>query len=232
MKINGIHFPPIDPGNGFLNNSIIEMVRVDVVIFIKGVVIGFLAAVPIGPVNILCIQRSLNQGRIKGLVSGLGAATVDAFYGGAAWLGLSMISYLLSGYRPWTDLFSGIFLFYLGIRVITAESGELTSPDRTVKGLMYAYTSTLLLALANPSTILSYGFLFAVFGGKHLHRGIGSTSLIVPGVFIGSAVWWALLSNFVDTLRPRVNTSALKWFNRVSGAVVAGIGLYILMRLL
>ncbi|HQG32356.1 MAG TPA: LysE family transporter [Deltaproteobacteria bacterium] len=194
--------------------------------------IGFLAAVPIGPVNVLCIQRTLSQGRITGLISGLGAATIDAFYGGIAWLGISVISHTLAGYRAWINLFSGVFLLSLGIRIIIARSGEDIPPDHRVKGYMSAYSSTLLLTLANPSTIFSYGLLFAVFGGEHLHRGIGSASLIVPGVFIGSTVWWAFLSGFVDTIRPRMNASGLKWINRVSGAIIAGFGLFILTKML
>jgi threonine/homoserine/homoserine lactone efflux protein len=204
----------------------------DSVIFIRGIMIGFLAAVPIGPINVLCIQRTLNHGRIIGFVSGLGAATIDALYGGIAWIGLSTISHILSGYHLWISLLGGTFLFYLGIRIIAAKYREHASSDRDAKNFVAAYTSTLFLTLANPSTIFSYGLLLAVFGGEHLHRGIGSASLLVPGVFIGSAVWWAALSGIVGMIRSRMNATGLKWVNRISGAIVAGAGLYILLKLL
>lgn len=204
----------------------------DFVIFFKGVMIGFLAAVPIGPVNILCIQRTLNDGRIVGLVSGLGAATIDALYGGIAWLGLHMISHILSGYRLWIHLFSGIFLCCLGTLIMFTKSGEHASPDRHVTSYMAAYTSTLFLTLANPLTIFSYGLLTAVFGGEHLHHGIGSASLLVPGVFTGSTVWWVILSSIVGTIRSRMHASGLKYVNRISGVIVAGFGLSLLLELL
>jgi threonine/homoserine/homoserine lactone efflux protein len=201
----------------------------ELVHFLRGVIAGFLAAVPIGPVNVLCIQRTLSRGRVIGLVSGLGAATVDAFYGGVAGLGLSMVSELLSVHEELFRLAGGLFVILLGAGTMLAGPRALRGEEHEV-GLPGAYFSTLLLTLANPTTIFSYGLLFAGLGSVHaLHR-VENAVLLVPGVFIGSALWWIILTGTMGALRHRMNENSLKWVNRIAGGIVAGFGLFILLR--
>lgn len=201
----------------------------DFVYFLRGIIVGFLAAVPIGPVNVLCIQRTLSRGWVVGLVSGLGAATVDAFYGGVAGLGLTMISEVLAKQEELFRFFGGLFIIFLGVRTILAKPRTLPE-DEHEAGLPGAYFSTLGLTLANPTTIFSYGLLFAGLGSMHsLHR-VENAVLLAPGIFFGSTLWWIILTSTLGSLRHRMNKNALKWLNRIAGGIVTCFGLFILLR--
>src|SRR5882724_10962833 len=122
---------------------------------LKGMAIGFAIAAPVGPIGVLCIRRSLAQGRQIGLVTGLGAATADAAYGCVAALGLTAVSGFLVGQRGWLAFLGGLFLCYLGIRTFIRRPAEQAAEVRD-DGFLSAYFSTLLLTLTNPTTILSF----------------------------------------------------------------------------
>jgi threonine/homoserine/homoserine lactone efflux protein len=196
----------------------------DFILFLWAVIIGFLAAAPIGPINMLCIQRTLNQGRAIGIISGMGAATADAFYGGIAGMGLTLISHILLKHQMWMRFAGGVFLCYLGVRIVFAKQGYQAASNN-VRGFLSAYTSVLFLTLANPTTIFSYGILFAGFVIISPQNGFEAVFFLVPGVFIGSGIWWVILSGGVGILRTRLNESRYARVNRISGAIVAGSGL-------
>ncbi|HEX8600010.1 MAG TPA: LysE family transporter [Chloroflexia bacterium] len=190
---------------------------------IQGLVLGFSIAAPVGQIGVLCIRRTLADGRSFGLASGLGAATADMMYGGVAAFGLTFISGLLLSQQLWLHLFGGLFLCYLGVRTFTSlppENGAAGSG----RGLLGAYVSTFLLTLANPTTILSFTAIFVGFGIVGEVRDYGSSALLVLGVFLGSAFWWLILSGVVGMLRARVNRRSLVWINRASGLIIAGMG--------
>ena len=176
-----------------------------------------------GPVGVLCIRRTLAEGRLSGLASGLGAATVDAFYGSLAALGTTAVAGFLSGRRTWLRTGGGVFLLFLGGRAIFSKAA---APVRDVggRGLLRSYGSTLLLTLTNPMTILSFTALFASLG--MVPRGYGAAALVVAGVGAGSALWWFLLSLVVSRFRGRVGLPALRWVNLVSGAIIIGFALF------
>src|SRR5271157_4875386 len=132
-------------------------------LLLKGVIIGFSIAAPVGPIGVLCIRRSLAEGRQIGLATGLGAATADAAYGGVAGFGLTIISGFLVGHRVWLGFLGGLFLCYLGIRTFLSGPAEQAAEIRG-GGLCSAYLSTLFLTLTNPMTILSFVAVFAGFG--------------------------------------------------------------------
>jgi threonine/homoserine/homoserine lactone efflux protein len=200
-------------------------------LFLRGVIIGFAIAAPIGPINVLCIRRTLAEGRITGIVSGLGAATADAFYGGVAGFGLTLISRILINQNTWLRFVGGIFLLFLGIRTIFAKPVKHIGSAK-VDSLIGAYTSTLLLTLTNPMTVFSYGLLFAGFGVTDIRHGLVSACLLVSGVFIGSTIWWIILSSGVEALRSRLDELELKWVNRIAGIFIMASGLFVLLRLL
>ena len=177
-----------------------------------------------GQIGILCIRRTLAEGRVVGLASGLGAATADMMYGGVAAFGLTFISGLLLSQQVWLRLLGGLFLCYLGVRTFVSlppESGAVGSG----RGLLGAYASTVLLTLANPSTILSFTAIFAGFGIAGEVRDYGASALLVLGVFLGSTCWWLILSSVVGLLRSRVSRRGLVWVNRASGTLIAGLGI-------
>src|SRR5215469_7896223 len=170
--------------------------------FLRGTVIGFAIAAPVGPIGMLVIRRTLAEGRTLGLVTGLGAAVADTLYGAIGAFGLSFVSGFLVSHAFSTRLIGGLFLCWLGINAFRARVHE-GGRDEPVVGYLPAFAGTVLLTLSNPLTILSF---VAVFAGLGLGTGAGygAASLMVAGVFMGSALWWVLLSGGMALLRRRL----------------------------
>ena len=199
--------------------------------FIRGLVIGFSIAAVVGPIGMLCIQRTLHKGFRYGLVTGLGAATADGIYGGIAAFGLTIISAFLISQQTWIRLIGGAFLVYLGVRAILTKPAEQAAQARG-NTFLGAYTSTLLLTLTNPLTILSFAAVFAGLGVGTAGKGNVTATLITAGVFSGSCAWWLLLSGGVSLLRTRMNTGWLLWINRLAGVALIIFGLIAVISLI
>jgi threonine/homoserine/homoserine lactone efflux protein len=200
----------------------------DLHFLVIGLVIGFSIAAPVGPIGVLCIRRTLVEGRLHGLVSGLGAATADAIYGGIAGFGLTFISELLVQQQLWLRFFGGVCLCFLGVKTLLAKPSE-KSPSEKRTGLLGAYGSTFFLTLTNPVTILSFAAIFAGIGLGSTLVDYGSAALLVFSVFAGSALWWLILSGSVSLLRKKVTPRVLRWINMVSGAIIMGFGVFALI---
>jgi threonine/homoserine/homoserine lactone efflux protein len=200
----------------------------DASIFLKGLVVGFLIATPVGPIGLLCIQRTLSEGKMHGLVSGLGAATADAIYGLIAALGLTFVSNFLFKEQFWLRLFGGIFLCYLGVRTFLSKPmGQASSDDSP--SYIGNYGSTFLLAFTNPITILVFAALFAGLGVVSSGIHYFSVGLSVGGVFTGSALWWFMLCGAAGILHGKISYGILTWLNRISGIIITVFGLVILL---
>ena len=194
--------------------------------FIKGLILGFAIAAPVGPIGVLCIRRSLADGQRAGFATGLGAATADALYGCVAAFGLTAVSDYLIKQRFWLGLIGGLFLCYLGVRTFFTKASE-TPAVASRKGLAGAYLSTFLLTVTNPMTILSFVAVFAGLGLATSSNYVTAASL-VAGVFIGSGLWWLLLSGSAALFRNRVGPSLMTWVNRASGGIIFVLGVYAL----
>ncbi len=198
---------------------------------IRGMVFGFSIAAPVGPMGVLCIRRTLAQGRGSGLVTGLGVATADGIYGCIAGFGLTFISSLLVSQQLWIRLIGGIFLCYLGLKTFLAKSAEQLAPAQG-KGLWGSYWSALLLTLTNPMTILTFAAIFAGLGLASSAGHYASAAALVLGVFVGSALWWLFLSSVAGIFRAKFTARSLAWVNRISGLVIVSFGLLALLSLL
>ena len=196
----------------------------DISYLFKGLLIGFSIAAPVGPIGILCIRRTLASGRVIGLLSGMGAASADAFYGSVAAFGLTFISNFLLQQRMIMSLVGGAFLCYLGLRTLFARPATI-NPLTEAAGLLNAYGSTFLLTLTNPLTILSFAAIFAGLGLAAESHSYASAGMMVLGVFLGSSAWWIILSSLTSLLRARLTLSRLVWVNRFSGAILLGFGI-------
>ncbi len=202
-------------------------------VFGKGLLLGLAIAAPVGPIGILCIRRTLTQGRLIGFISGCGAATADAFYGTIAAFGLTALSTTLDTYTTLIQLLGGLFLCYLGLKIFLSKPltppVDLTNPlpnnpaNQTqlspfpIPDLLSAYTTTLTLTLTNPATILSF---LAIFTGLGITQGDYLRSVtLVSGVFSGSLLWWLVLVSGVAYLRSRLTLKRLAQFNSFSSKV-------------
>ena len=192
-------------------------------LFFKGFIIGFSIAAPVGPIGILCIQRTLAGGNVQGLVTGLGAATADAIYGFIAAFGLTFISNFLVEQSIWIRLIGGLFLCYLGIKAFLSkpQSPVHSEANRTI---ISSYGTTFFLTLTNPMTILFFAGVFAGLGMVSESIQYTSAGLMVIGVFIGSGAWWLILSSATGILRNKINERKLAWVNKISGVVILAFG--------
>jgi threonine/homoserine/homoserine lactone efflux protein len=197
---------------------------------LKGLAVGLAIAAPVGPIGLLCIRRSLEQGRVAGLATGLGAATADAAYGCVAGLGLTAVSSFLLAHVTWLRLVGGAALCYLGARTFLSAPAQRAA-QAGADGLLSAYGSTLLLTLANPMTILSFVAVFAGFGLVRSPSYLAAGTLIA-GVFIGSTLWWLFLSTSVAWMRHRISDAWMRTVNRLSGGAIVAFGLYSLSTLI
>jgi threonine/homoserine/homoserine lactone efflux protein len=192
-------------------------------LFLRGLIIGFSIAAPVGPIGILCIRRTLSEGRVSGFLSGLGAATADALYGCVAGFGLTVISSFLVDQRFWIQLVGGVFLLALGIKTLRSAPAERPA-TASGTGLVAGYLSTLFLTLTNPMTIISFAAIFAALGVAETGGDLLAAAGLVLGVFIGSAGWWLLLSGGVGLMRERLSAGILRWTNRASGVILVTFG--------
>jgi threonine/homoserine/homoserine lactone efflux protein len=191
-------------------------------LFLRGLVLGFAIAAAVGPISLLVIRRTLAEGRVVGLVSGIGVATADATYGAIAAFGLTAVTDLLVDWRRALAIVGGLFLLWLAWRTIRSVPGEAAA-DATRRGLPGAYLSTLGLTLTNPMTILSFAALFVglgVTGGDAL----GAT-LLTLGVFAGSATWWVVLVGGLGVVRSRLTPAWMHRINVASGTLIAAFAL-------
>jgi threonine/homoserine/homoserine lactone efflux protein len=197
---------------------------IDPFLLLKGLLIGLSIAAPVGPIGLLCIKRSLGQGMAMGFATGLGAATADGFYGAVAGFGLASISGFLMAQQTPLRLVGGAVLLWLGLASFrehqVAERGAAAG-----RSLGAAYLTTVFLTLTNPSTIISFAAVFASVGLAETAASYGAAASFVAAVFLGSALWWLVLSGAVALVRARVTPAAVRWINRASGLVLIGFGL-------
>ncbi len=193
----------------------------------RGVLIGLTIAIPVGPIALMTIQRTLNHGRAIGLATGLGAATADLAYGAVAAFGLTLISSFLIDHKVWFSVIGGLFLCYLGVRtLLTAPAIKAATAQQN--SVLRAYTSAFFLTLTNPPTILFFMAIFAGLGLANEGLNYASAMSMVIGVFSGSAAWWLTLSYGVGLFRTRFNPTTLGWANKIAGVTICIFGVVIL----
>lgn len=197
-------------------------------VLFKGLIAGITIAMPLGPVNLLCIHRTLARGSRNGWVSGMGAAVADTIYGIIAGFGLTLVSSFLFEHENFLRLVGGLFILILGIKIyISHPKNEELKTDN--KSLLRAFTSTFILTITNPFTILAFIAIFAGLGLTTKSINTRQAVILVTGVFLGSSFWWSLLSNGVNKFRDKFTDEKLLKINHIAGTVIGlfGIGLMI-----
>lgn len=195
-------------------------------LFLTGGIVGLAIAVPVGPIGVLCIRRSLNEGPLVGFAVGMGAAFADAVYGAIAGFGLSAVAEFLVRWEDLLGIVGGLLLVAFGLRALLHDHhGEEVRVEG--RSLGKAFLGTFLLTLTNPATIVSF---LAIFAGLGLASGldVASASLFVLGVLVGSALWWAILANVAGSLRGHLTRDWMRVINRVSGGFVLLFGVGVL----
>lgn len=195
---------------------------------LKGMLVGVVIAVPVGPVGILCIRRTILDGRLAGLFSGLGAASADSLFGIVAGFGLTVISDSLFYYQDWLRIGGAAFLLYVGITSLMSDPDARRRSDEDPQGLFGDFASTFALTITNPVTVLSFIAIFGAIGFTGEEATLGHAAILVAGVWLGSFLWWIGLIAATGLLRLSFQKRHLVWINRGSGGILVFAGVMLL----
>jgi threonine/homoserine/homoserine lactone efflux protein len=199
-------------------------------LFIQGIIIGLTLSVPVGPISLMCIQRSIADGRLHGILSGIGVASADSFYAAVSFLGLTIISGFIIAQQYLFRSLAGFVLIVIGIRVFLAvpsDAGARVGHESFLKD----YLSMVAIAIANPLTLLFFMLIVPGFGIVISGSSVLSALEFVGGMFLGSVAWWIILCGTVGTIRTRISERHVRLINRVSGILIScfGAGMLIIL---
>lgn len=193
-------------------------------LFIKGIAIGLGVAIPIGPVGILCIDRTLTHGKASGIATGIGAAIADGVYGAIAAFSVTFVTNHLIPYQHWIRAGGSIILIYLGIKIFR-EIPKRKHPHIRKKDLITDCISTVFLTFTNPMTVISFLTIFAAMGLRNLSRDTISGSALVAGITAGSILWWLIIVFVANKFEKKMTLTKLRNVNRITGMIVVAFGI-------
>lgn len=203
-------------------------------LFLKAMAAGFVIAVPVGAIGAMCMRRGLQGRWMVSLLTGLGAATADTCLAAAAMFGLSLVTEYINAHEHWLRIVGGLFLIYIGVRMVRARQLKVTEAPRPQLVQMRhwriwlsAFVTGFGLTIINPATFLAF---IAVFAGLGLLPGEANGLLqpwsVVAGVFAGSMLWWCVLTGMSFAARHKLPLGILSVFNTCLGLFVAGLGVF------
>ena len=197
----------------------------DAFLFLKAALIGLSIAAPVGPIGLLCIQRTLAHGARVGFVSGLGAAAADGVYGAIGAFGLAAITRLFVTLATPLAIGGAVFLGWMGVRLLRAAPAAQAARVPDAVGAWRAFASVFALTLTNPMTILSFIAVFATIGGDAATTSAAAVVMVL-GVWAGSAIWWLALAMGVAALRHRIRPPVMQAINRTVGVFLLGFAVW------
>jgi len=191
-------------------------------LLLRGVLAGLAIAAPVGPVNVLCMSRTITKGRWHGVISGLGAAAADTFYGSIAGFSITFVIDWMLREEFWIRTVGGMLLIAIG--AVYALRKPKSLKDAGGESAHSDFVTTLLLALTNPTTVLSFLAVLAILGlGESRPKTL--TLFLVAGIFVGSMMWWIVLALITGHFRERFNDRSVIWMNRIAALAISGFGL-------
>ena len=199
-------------------------------LFFKGIIVGLLVSVPLGPVGVLCIQRTLNKGRLAGFVSGLGAAVADTIFAIIAGFGLTIIINFIEERHVYFQIIGGLFVLYIGLRIFYTNPVKQLKLQRLKKTqLSQDFVSIFLLTLSNPMAIFLFLAIMAAINVASDKLSIIEISLLTAGISAGAILWWFMLSTIANRFRKKIRLRNIWWLNKITGSVVFLFGLLVLI---
>ncbi|MCW3785474.1 LysE family translocator [Plebeiibacterium sediminum] len=188
---------------------------------LDGIIIGFSASVPLGPIGVLCIQRTLNKGRLAGFFSGLGAAFSDTLYAIIAGFSLSFIVSFIEQQLLYIQIFGAAILIFLGAKIFYSNPAKQLRKQKRGKGNLFQdFVSTFLITISNPLAIFLFLAFFASFGVVKKGGDYFNHMLLIIGVMTGASLWWFILTSVVNLFRSKINLRRLWWLNKIAGATI------------
>ncbi len=192
--------------------------------------IGLLASIPLGPIGVICIQRTINKGKTSGFISGLGAAVADTIFAAIAGFSLTYIITFIQEQRLIIEVVGGVIVILLGLKTFyTNPASQLRRHKRQKNKLMEDFVSILLLTITNPFAIFFFVALFATLGIVSDNQTMAMSLIALAGVLLGGSIWWYTLSSLVNMFRNRFRLKQLWWINKIAGAVIVILGILALI---
>ncbi len=190
----------------------------NLIYLLDGIIVGFSASVPLGPIGVLCIQRTLNRGRLAGFVSGLGAALSDTIYAIVAGFSLSFVLDIIEAQMMWLQLAGAVILIVMGVKIFLSNPAiQLRRQKRMSSSMIQDFVSTFFITITNPLAIFLFIAAFSVVGGE---KQFDMQLMLVSGVFIGAAAWWLTLTTLIGLFRKKINLRRLYWINKIAGSTI------------
>ena len=197
-----------------------------VISFIKGVLVGLGASIPLGPIGVLCVQRTLSKGRISGFISGMGAALVDTFYAALAVIGLAYIQGVIESHESYFLCFGGLLVIFIGLKIYLTNPVKQIRQTNSKKHRFEDFLSVVALTISNPATLFLILGLFALVGlNINADSGSMAISTVLWGVFVGAGMWWYSLSTGISLFRNKFRLKQLWMINRISGITIMALGM-------
>jgi threonine/homoserine/homoserine lactone efflux protein len=194
--------------------------------FIRALLLGLLASIPLGPIGVIVIRRTLGKGRMSGFISGLGAASADTFLAIIAGLGLVFVIDYINNHNVLFKIIGGIVVIIIGIQIFLKNPVDQVKERRLKKSSLHTdYLSVLFLTLSNPLAVVYMLGLFAGINPLQGSHSVFAHIIVFIGIFLAAASWWFLLSTFVNIYRRKFRLRSLWWLNKITGAIIALFGI-------
>ena len=193
---------------------------------VKGFIVGLGASIPLGPLGVLCVQKTLGNGRNSGFITGLGASVSDTFYAAISLMGLAFIQNLIDENMDWVMFIGGLIIMYIGLKIYLTNPIKQIKQKNKNKKHVEDFFEALFMTITNPGAIFLILGLFAAVG-INVGESVSKSTLIATlwGVFAGSAAWWFALSTTINVFRKRFRIKQLMMINKISGIVIFVLGL-------
>lgn len=194
---------------------------------INGIVIGLSASIPLGPIGLICIQKTLNGKRINGIISGFGSALADTFFAVIAAFGISAVHNFIQTQQLYLRIGGGLILLGLGLKFFLTNPAIQIRKQRNKNNNLWAdFVSVFLLTLSNPLTVFVFGAVFAGFGIIPKESKWYEMLEVVAGIFMGASTWWIILVNTINIFRKKFRLRRLWWMNKIMGIIIIVFGIF------
>lgn len=192
-------------------------------IFIKGIIAGIVVSIPLGPIGVILIQRTMNKGLRSGVISGLGIATADTFYAIVAAFGLTFITNFLMAQEVGLKLVGGIILFIIGLKLFKSKPAQVKQPPRTKSNSRFGdFFSMFFLTISNPMMIFMFASAFTLLGLNIVKGEPRMAFVVTTGIYVGAIVWWGLLTSGANLFKHKIKLKKLGILNKISGGIIIG----------
>ncbi|PKP00198.1 MAG: hypothetical protein CVU13_01430 [Bacteroidetes bacterium HGW-Bacteroidetes-8] len=194
---------------------------------VKGFIVGIGASIPLGPLGVMCVQKTLSKGRISGIITGLGASVTDTIFATFAIVSLALIQEFVRDNEVSVLFYGGLAVVVIGLKIFLTNPVKQIRRNRGGKKLFEDFLSSVIMTITNPGAVFLILGLFA-FVGLDVD-GSSSGDIIFAallGVFLGANTWWIILSTSINIFRNKFRLKQLLMINRVAGVIIMVLGLF------